>query len=177
MAGCALTGDDTLRGRVVKGRGYERASRRVTGIAREGRRDVAVAAWLGRGRSPLDVTSAVGATAGGHADMGKACAHPRGGAVTGVAGLAGGHVIRRLTLGHAVVMALTALTRRYAGVTEGDNTPRCGRGVALIARLTCYDVIRGLEGAGLNAAALGVTGFAFLGRAFKVALHVTGFAG
>ena len=84
---------------------------------------------------------ALGATARCHADMGKVCAHPRGGTVTGVARLVGRRVIRRLALGDVVVMALSALVRYYAGMTEKDNTPRRGRGVTLLARLGCHDVI------------------------------------
>ena len=49
--------------------------------------------------------------------------------------------------------------------------------MALIACLRGHDVIGGLESSGLNAAALCVAGGAFLGRTFKVALNVTGFAG
>jgi hypothetical protein len=62
-------------------------------------------------------------------------------------------------------------------MTEMDNAPRRGRSVALFARLGCHDVIGEFEGGCLNTATLCVTGGAFLGRAFKGALNVTGFAG
>jgi hypothetical protein len=74
-------------------------------------------------------------------------------------------------------MALSALARYYAGMTERDNTPRRGRGVALLAPLSRRDVIRGLESACLNAAALGVTGYAILGRPLEGTLNVAGLAG
>ena len=73
--------------------------------------------------------------------MGKAGAHPRGGPVTGVAGFAGDHVIRRLALGDVVVMALSALAGCYTGMTEAGNTPRRRRAVTLFARLGSHEVI------------------------------------
>ena len=58
-----------------------------------------------------------------HIDMGEARAYPRGGTVTGVARCIGAYVICRLAFGDAVVMALKALVRRYAGVAEKCNSP------------------------------------------------------
>ena len=84
---------------------------------------------------------ALGTIARRHADMGKACAHPRGGTVTSVAGLVSRHVIRRLALDDVVVMALTALVRYYAGMTEKGNAPRRGRSVTRLARLGRHDVV------------------------------------
>ena len=55
--------------------------------------------------------------------MGETRAHPRCGAMASVARGIGGQVIRRFTLGGAVVMALAALVRRYTNVTEKGNTP------------------------------------------------------
>jgi hypothetical protein len=49
--------------------------------------------------------------------------------------------------------------------------------VALIACLSGRDVVIRLEGGRLNSTTLRVTGFAFLGRPFKDALNVAGFAG
>lgn len=119
MAGRALAGHHTLRSGVRKPRCRERTSGCVTGIAREIRRDMV--GRLGQPRPARDVTGR--AATRHYSDMGKAGAHPRGGAMTGVARCIGGRVIRRLALGNAAIMALTTLVRYYAGVTEKSDTP------------------------------------------------------
>ena len=118
----ALTGHDALCSGVGESRSKERTSRRMAGVARKICRDMT--GRLGSCWSALNM--ALSATARRDTDMGKACAHPRGGTVTGVAGLVGGHVIRRLALGDIAVMALSALARNYAGVTEKCDSPRRG---------------------------------------------------
>ncbi len=92
----------------------------MAGVARKVCRYV-IGSLEGSGRSSLNM--ALGATARHHTDMGKACAHPRGGSVTSVAGLVGRHVIRWFALGDIAVMALNTLVRYYAGVTEESNIP------------------------------------------------------
>ena len=67
VARAALASSNSLRGGVRKSRGRERTSRRVTGIARQVRRDVICR--LGRGGSPLNVAG--GASARIHAGVTK----------------------------------------------------------------------------------------------------------
>lgn len=117
-----------------------------------------------------------GARARQHAEMGKGRAHPRGGAMAGIARLSGGGVHGRLARGEAVVMALPALVGRYTGVSEPCHLPRGGRGMALIARLLCRYVIRGLDGGRLNTAARRMAGFAIFWRAFERAMDMAGLA-
>ena len=80
-----------------------------------------VGRFEGGGRATLGMTA--GTTAGRHADMRKTCARPRGGTVTSIARFISGHVILRFTLGDVAVVALTALMRCYARVTEKSNLP------------------------------------------------------
>ena len=67
-----------------------------------------------------------GAGARHHAEMGKGRAHPRGGAMAGIARLTGDRVIRRFALDDVVVMALLALMGDYADVGEPRHLPRGG---------------------------------------------------
>ena len=112
MAGQTLTSDHALGGGVCERRGCKSASHCVTGIAREGRRDVV------RRFASGCYTMAGGASAGAHAGVIERGA---GGAgerhVTRVAGIArgrGGNVVRRFTeyvpLGVRTVVAGAALT-------------------------------------------------------------------
>ena len=119
MTGAALAGHYALCRRMSEARRRERATRGVAGIARERRRNMVVR--LGHARPARDM--ATGTTARSHADMSKACAHPGGGAMTGVAWCIGGNVVRRLALRDTAVMALTALVSYHAGVTEKGDTP------------------------------------------------------
>ena len=155
MAGRALTGDDALGRGVRESRCGERSPGRMTGIARLGCRNVVGRFAARRG------TMAAGASARHHAEMSKGRAHPRGGAMAGIARLIGGRVICRLARGHAVVMALPALMGYHANVSEPCYLPRSGRGMALIACLLCRYVIQGFDGGGLNTAARCMTGLAW----------------
>jgi hypothetical protein len=103
---------------VREGRGHIRA-RVMTCIAREGRRDVV--GRLGHAGAARDVTG--GAAAWRHGNMVKAHSHPCSGAMASIARLSSWRVVRRLALGDAVVMALTALVRYYADMTERSNIP------------------------------------------------------
>lgn len=119
-----------------------------------------------------------GAGAGFRVHVSEARAHPRGGAVAGIAGLIiGDRVIRRLALDDAVVMALFALMGDYADVSESRHLPRGGGGMALVARLPCRYVLRRLDGGGPDTAARRMAGLAIFRRAFEGPLDVTGFTG
>ena len=120
MASGALTGHDALHGRVGKFRRAERASCGVADIARK-RGGNMVSRFETVRCSTLAM--AAGATAGFDGDMGKARAGPSGGTVARVAGFGSGHVIRWFTFRDVAIVALAALMRGYARVTEKSNTP------------------------------------------------------
>jgi len=100
----------------------------VAGIAGKGGRDVIPR--LGAGRDAMTG----GAGTRDDAGMGEAHAHPGSGPMAGVAGLVGERMIRRFSLGDAVVVALGALVSNDASMTEPGHTPRRGGGMTLFTR-------------------------------------------
>ena len=172
MAGSALAGCHALHGGVSESGGCERASCCMTGVARETGRNVITRLAV---RLRAVVAGGAGAWFGVH--VSEARAHPRGGAMAGIARLVGDRVIRRFARDDVVVMALLALMGDYADVGEPRHLPRGGRGMALVTRLICGYVIRGFDGGALNTTAPRVAGFAFFGRALEGALDMAGFAG
>ena len=101
-----------------EGRGHVRA-RVMTGIAREGRRDVV--GRLGHAGAARDVTG--GAAAWRHGNMVKAHSHPCSGAMASIARLSSWRVVRRFSHDDGAVMALRALMRNDTDVTEHHHVP------------------------------------------------------
>lgn len=148
VAGAALTGDDALSCGVREGRGRERAPRRVTGIAREIRRDVV--ARLGHARSSLDVTGRAGARVYasviecGAADTGERHKTRVAGVARGRGGDVTGRLAERVPLSEGTIMTGAALAGHHAlcrGMSEARRRERAARGVAGIARKRRRNVV------------------------------------
>ena len=141
MTGVALTSDDALSRGVREGRGRERASRRVTSIARQIRRDVV--ARLGHARTARNVTGRAGARVYasviecGAADTGERHKTRVAGVARGRGRDVTGWFAERVPLSEGTVMTGAALASHHAlcrGMSEARRRERAARGVAGIAR-------------------------------------------